>query len=114
MIGSVYKNWHLSALNASYLFNLGVLAVATNYVQQTGGSQTIVISISTSIAFATFFATVLTHMYLQTKESMLWKMLCCKKKEPGYEAPAAVANPENRPLIAPSTTYVPYVISKYR
>ena len=41
-------------------------------------------------------------------------MIYCKKKEPGYEAPAAVANPENRPLIAPSTTYVPYVISKYR
>ena len=114
MIGSVYKNWHLSALNASYLFNLGILAVATNYVQQAGGNQTIVISISTSIAFATFFVTVLSHIYLQTKETTFWKMFCCKKKEPGYEAPAAVANPENRPLIAPSTTYVPYVISKYR
>ena len=114
MIGSVYKNWHLSALNASYLFNLGILAVATNYVQQAHGNQTLVICISASVAFATFVVTVLGHIYLQTKESMFWKSFCCKKREPENEAAAAVVNPENRPLIAPSTTYVPYVISKYR
>ena len=81
MIGNVYKNWKLSALNASYILNLGIFAIATNYVQQAGGNQAVVTYISTGIAFVTFFATVLGHLYFQIKGSALSKKLCCKTNE---------------------------------
>ena len=72
MSGRVYKNWYLDALEASYILNLGVLAVATNHAQQAGGPQAAAAYVSTGVAFATFIATVLYHVYLQTKESKFW------------------------------------------
>ena len=113
MIGNVYKNWKLSALNASYILNLGIFAVATNYVQQAGGNQAVVAYISTGIAFITFFTTVLGHLYFQLKGSALSKKLCCKtdEQQPDNqhpEAPAPIPDPQARPLIAPSTTYIGY------
>ena len=119
MIGNVYKNWKLSALNASYILNLGIFAVATNYVQQADGNQAVVTYISTGIAFITFFATVLGHLYFQIKGSALSKKLCCKTNEQQPdnqhpEAPAPVPDPQARPLIAPSTTYIGYGDNQFR
>ena len=118
MIGSVYKNWKLGALNTSYILNLGIFAVATNYVQQAGGNQVVVSYISTGIAFVTFFATVLGHMYLQIKGTALSKKLCCKTNErpddQHAEAPVPIPDPQARPLIAPSTTYVGYGVNQFR
>ena len=118
MIGNIYKNWKLRALNASYILNLGIFAVATNYVQQTGGNQAVVTYISTGIAFVTFFATVLGHLYFQIEGSALSKKLCCKTNEQldnqHPEAPAPIPDPQARPLIAPSTTYVGYGSNQIR
>ena len=119
MIGNVYKNWKLGALNASYILNLGISAVATNYVQQAGGNQVVVAYISTGIAFVTFFATVLGHMYLQIKGTALSRMLCCKTNDQRpddqhAEAPVPIPDPQARPLIAPSTTYVGYGVNQFR
>ena len=119
MIGNVYKNWKLGALNASYILNLGIFAVATNYVHQAGGNQAVVTYISTGIAFVTFFATVLGHLYFQIKGSALSKKLCCKTNEQQPdnqhpEAPAPIPDPQARPLIAPSTTYVGYGVNQFR
>ena len=118
MIGSVYKNWKLGALNTSYILNLGIFAVATNYVQQAGGNQVVVSYISTGVAFVTFFATVLGHMYLQIKGTALSKKLCCKTNErpddQHAEVPVLIPDPQTRPLIAPSTTYVGYGVNQFR
>ena len=119
MIGNVYKNWKLSALNASYILNLGIFAVATNYVQRAGGNQAVVTYISTGIAFITFCATVLGHLYFQIKGSGLLEKLCCKTNEQQPdnqhpEAPAPIPHPQARPLIAPSTTYVRYEVNQFR
>ena len=35
--GTVYKNWYLSVLEASFILNVGISAAATSYVQQAGG-----------------------------------------------------------------------------
>ena len=90
-----------------------------NYVQQAGGNQTVVAYISTGIAFITFFTTVLGHMYFQIKGAVLSKMLCCKTNEqrPGdqhAEALVPIPDPQARPLIAPSTTYVGYGVHQLR
>ena len=119
MVGSVYKNWYLGVLNASYIFNLGILAVATNYIHQVGGNQVVVTYISTGIAFITFLATVLGHIYFQTKEFPFWKKICCVKNEEHpdsqrNEPPAEELDSGNRPLIAPSTTYLSYGANKLR
>ena len=37
--GVVYKSWYLNALEVSFILNLGMLAVATYHVNQSGGSQ---------------------------------------------------------------------------
>ena len=118
MIGNVYKNWKLGALNASYILNLGIFAVATNYVQQAGGNQVVVAYLSTGVAFVTFFATVLGHMYFQIKGTALSKKLCCKANEQPddqhAEPPIPISDPQARPLIAPSTTYVGYGVNQFR
>ena len=69
MSRGVYKNQYLDALEASYILNLGTLAVATNHVQQAGGNQAAVAYISTGVAFATFIATVFYHVYLRNRKS---------------------------------------------
>ena len=109
MIGNVYENWYLNVLEASYILNLGILAVATNYVQQTGGNQEAVTYTSTGIAFATFLAIVLYHIYLQTKESRFWRVLCHKPMNKGQRHnEEETVDSGNRPLVSPSTTYVSY------
>ena len=70
-------------------------------IQQAGGNQAVVAYISTGIAFVTF----------QIKGSALSKKLCCKTNEQRpdnqhAEAPVPIPDPQARPLIAPSTTYV--------
>ena len=50
---------------SSYILNLGVFAVATVYVQQSGGNQAAVAYTSTRAAFATFIVTILYHLYQQ-------------------------------------------------
>ena len=119
MIGNIYKNWKLRALNTSYILNLGIFAIATNYVQQAGGNQAVVTYISTGIAFITFLATVLGHLYFQIKGSGLLEKLCCKTNEQQPdnqhpEAPAPIPDPQARPLIAPCTTYIGYGVNKFR
>ena len=85
MVGGVYKKWHLSALEASYILNLGILAVATYYVRQTGGNKAAVVYISTSVAFATFIAIVLYHIYLQIQGSQFWQVICHRKNDQQHD-----------------------------
>ena len=87
LIGTVYKNWYLGVLEASFILNLGILAVATSYVQQAGGNQAVVAYMSTGIAFATFIAILLYHIDLQIKIFQCLKTFCCRRGEDNEHEP---------------------------
>ena len=65
--GVVYKSWYLNALEVSFILNLGILAVATYHVNQSGGSQAAVAYTSVGIAFLTFLAILIYHVYVRIK-----------------------------------------------
>ncbi len=54
----IYKKWYLDALEASFIFNLIVLAVGTYHVHLSGGNQATLVYTSTGIAFVTFIVIV--------------------------------------------------------
>ena len=87
MIGTVYKNWYLGVLEASFILNLDISAAATSYVQQAGGSQAVVAYMSTGIAFATFIAILLYHIDLQIKIFQHLKTFCCRRGEDNGRVP---------------------------
>ena len=68
--GMVYKSWYLNVLELSFVLNLGILAVATIYVNQSGGSQAAVAYISVGIAFVTFVGIVTYHIYMRIKSKL--------------------------------------------
>ena len=72
---TIYKNWYLSALEVSFIVNLGILASATYHVSLTGGNQAAVAYISIGIAFATFIAICIYHLYLQMEDNSIWKWM---------------------------------------
>jgi len=65
--GTVYKNLHVDILEASFILNLGILAVATYYVKLAviPVSQSAVACTSVGIAFTTFIGVLLYHTYQQ-------------------------------------------------
>ena len=70
LLGKVYKNWYLNALEVSFILNLGILAVATYHVNQSGGSQAAVVYTSVGIAFFTFVGIVTYHIYIRIKSKV--------------------------------------------
>ena len=67
--GRVYKSWCLNALELSFIFNLGMLAVATIYVKLSGGSQAAVASTSVGVAFLSFLVIVTYHTSKSNQKS---------------------------------------------
>ena len=59
LIRGVYRKWPLDILEFSFIINLGIFAVATAYVHNNGGNQTVVVSISTMISFVMFLGILL-------------------------------------------------------
>ena len=84
LISNMYKKWYLDLLEASFILNLGILAVATYHVRMTGGNQVAVGYTSAGVAFAKFIAIVLYHIYLQTKGSRFWRVIC-RKEDRNYQ-----------------------------
>ncbi len=76
--GMVYQQSYLDILDASFLLNLGVLAVATYHVRLAGGSQTAVAYVSTTVALVSFAGIVIYHSYLQLKDREVAKCLLNK------------------------------------
>ena len=68
--GKVYKSRYLNALELSFILNLGILAVATYHVNQSGGSQGAVTYTSVGIAFLTFVGIVTYHIYIRIKSKV--------------------------------------------
>ena len=77
--GRIYEKLYLDILEASYIFNLCIFAVATYHVNAVGGNQAALAYTSVGIAFMTFLGTLLVHVYLQLKESLVWKVWCKPK-----------------------------------
>ena len=73
LLGKVYKSWYLNALEVSFILNLGILAVATYHVNQSGGSQAAVVYTSVGIAFVTFVGIISYHIYIQIKSNIQYK-----------------------------------------
>ena len=74
--GMVYKSWYLNALELSFILNLGILAVATYHVNQSGGSQAAVAYTSVGIAFLTFVGIVIYHTYIRIKSKVPQHIWC--------------------------------------
>ena len=99
----------ISGASFGLLLNLGLLAVATFYVKQAGGNQAAVTYISTGIAFTTFNANVLYHIYIQTNISQFRMVLCCRKDDRDNNNYCdGPVDSGDKPVAAPSTTYVSY------
>ena len=84
LLGSVYKNWFLDVVELLFILNLGMFAVATQYVLQSGGSQALVSYTSVGIALFTFVGIIIYHIYTQIKSKVQYvqrgNQLHCGKK----------------------------------
>ena len=67
LLGKVYKTWYLNALEVSFIFNIGIFAVATYHVNQSGGNQAAVAYTSVGIAFLTFVGIIIFHIFVRIK-----------------------------------------------
>ena len=68
--GMVYKCWCLNVLELSFILNLGILAVATYHMKQSGGSQAAVAYTSVGIAFLTFVGIITYHIHMPIKSAI--------------------------------------------
>ena len=72
VVRGVYRSPYIGALEASFLFNLGILSAASYHVTVVGGNQSAVTFTSVSIAYATFAGIIFYHAYEQIKTTALW------------------------------------------
>ena len=73
--GSVFKSRYLSALEGSFILNLGILAAGTYYIKLDGGNQAALAWTSISIAFSAFIGIVIYHIHLQVKDKKLMRWM---------------------------------------
>ena len=80
--GAVYKRLYVDILEASFILNLGILAVATYYVKlaEVPVSQAAVAYTSVGIAFTTFIGVLLYHTYEQVWPKLQQRCMNKKKK----------------------------------
>ena len=79
--GGVYRNWCLNALEGSFALNLIILAAATYHVKLSGGSRLAVGYTSVIIALITFIGILAYHIFLQVRDTKLWKRIPKLKRE---------------------------------
>ena len=71
----IYKKWYLEVLEASFILNLGVLAVASIYiieVKRNETAETILVSFSAGIAFVEFIGIIIFHGVKQLSKTAFW------------------------------------------
>ncbi len=102
----VYKKWYLDALEASFIFNLIILAVGTYQVRLSGGNQAALVYTSTGIAFVTFIVIGIIAVMQRFRKAACSKALSRKigtlrqlnkrkskyKEEPTQQPPTPVVN----------------------
>ena len=96
VVGGVYKNWRLDALEGSFVLNLIILVAATYYVQLAEGSQLVVGYISVSIALATFIGILIVQLANVTgiAHKMCATLATRNAHQDGEVEPDRLANPE--------------------
>ena len=118
LLGKVYKNWCLNALELSFILNLGILAVATYHVNQSGGSQAAVAYTSVGIAFLTFAGIVIYHIYMRMKSKVQYIQRgnqlqhgkqCHKTNNTDYPE-----NVRSQPMASPAVTYTEVSLQELR
>ena len=80
VLGGVYKNWYVGALETSFLLNLGILSTGTYHVRYSGGNQAAVTYTLLSIAFVTFAGILIYHSYLQIRDTALGEKICTETR----------------------------------
>ena len=86
--GGVFKFWYLSALEGSFILNLGILTAGTQYILHTGGNQAALTYTSISVALVTFTGIVVYHVCLQIRGTdlfMQWRERFLKTYTPRQE-----------------------------
>ena len=76
--GKLYLKLYNDILEASFILNLCIFSAATYHVNETGGSQAGLAYTSVGIAFATFIGILFFHIYLQLKNTTVWRKLSTK------------------------------------
>ena len=71
-IGHIYRKNNVTLLENSFFMNLGIFAVGTLYIRQSGGSQSALIYTSVGIALAEFIAVLFLHM-IALRGKILWE-----------------------------------------
>ena len=108
LLGKVYKNWYLNALEVSFILNLGMLAAATYHVNQSGGSQAAVAYTSVGIAFLTFVGIITYHIYIRIKSKVQYiqrgNQLQCGNKCHINNNNENPGNSCHQPRVTPSVT----------
>ena len=104
LAGMVYKSWYLNALELSFFLNLGILAVATYHVNQSGGSQAAVAYISVGIAFLTFVGIVSYHIFWRIKSKMQYIQRGRQLRRRSYKYHQITTN-EPKAMVTPTITY---------
>ena len=71
----IYKKWYLQVLEASFILNLGVLAVVSGYIVEVRRNETaeiILVSFSTGIAFIEYIGIIIFHSIKQLSKTAFW------------------------------------------
>jgi len=64
MTGKIYKKWFVGTIETSFICNIMVFTIATLYVRETNGNQSVVSYISTGVAVATFIGILFYHIFM--------------------------------------------------
>ena len=96
VVGGVYRNWRLDALEGSFVLNLIILVAATYYVKLAEGSQLVVGYISVSVALATFIGILIVQLANVTgiTHKMCATLATRNAHQNGEVEPDRLANPE--------------------
>ena len=96
VVGGVYKNWRLDALEGSFVLNLIILVAATYYAKLAEGSQLVVGYISVSVALATFIGILIIQLANVTgiAHKMCATLATRNAHQNGEVEPDRLANPE--------------------
>ena len=100
----IYKKWYLQVLEASFILNLCVLAVASTYiieVRRNETAETILVSFSAGIAFIEFIGIIIFHSVKQLSKTAFWS------KTMTYYLPTATQKKDANEEVPGNTTEIP-------
>ena len=124
----IYRKWYLQFLEASFILNLGVFAVATCYASDMSDTkaQTAIVSISVGIVFIEFIGIIIYHCLWKLKSKRIWARMTAatspfkNKTDCGVRGEQESAENDNTTIsnqsssCAPTTTVIELENSKFR